>query len=139
MCRVGLRRCALPLHVVIETMRPLPIEPVPGAAAGVLGVAIIRGVATAVLDMASLFDQRSVAPKRFVTVRTGERVVALAVDEVIGVQAIDRDSLRALPPLLGDARTSRIEAIGSADSELLVVLRSARLAPDALLAAEQPT
>lgn len=128
-CRVGVRRCAIPLEAVIETMRPLPIDPLVGAAEAVIGVAIIRGDATAVVDLAGLFGQRSPEPRRFVTVRTGARVVALAVDAVVGVSRVDRQSLRALPPLLGDARTSAIEAIGAADSELLVVLRSARVAP----------
>lgn len=35
-------------------MRPLPIDPVPAAAAGVLGVAVIRGVPTPVLRLAEV-------------------------------------------------------------------------------------
>jgi purine-binding chemotaxis protein CheW len=128
-CRIGARRCALSVAAVIETMRPLPIERVAGASETVLGIAVIRGTPTPVVDVGALFETRTHAPGRFVTIRTAGRVVALAVDEVIGVSVLDRASLQVLPPLLGDARTSAIESIGSADEELLLVLRSARLAP----------
>jgi purine-binding chemotaxis protein CheW len=128
-CRIGARRCAFPLEIVIETMRPLPVDPVAGSPEAVMGVAIIRGLATPVLDLSAMFEARTEAPQRFVTVRTAGRVVALAVDSVVGVSRLDRASLQTLPPLLGDAQTSAIESIGSADNELLVVLRSARIAP----------
>ena len=45
------------------------------------------------------------------------------------MQSIDSASLRELPPLLGDARTSTIERIGAADAQLLVVLRAANVLP----------
>lgn len=126
-CHIGDRQCAIPLDVVIETMRPLPMEPLAGAVEGVLGVAIIRGIATPVLDLAALFGERSTA-QRLVAVRTGDRVAALAVDHVVGVAELDHQQLQALPPLLGDARTGCVEAIGAADSQLLIVLRAARFA-----------
>lgn len=97
-----------------------------------MGLAMIRGVATPVLDLSALFKDEPHAPQRFVTVRAAGRVVALAVDAVVGVSRIDRAALHALPPLLGDAQTSAIESIGSADNELLVVLRAARIAPSDL-------
>jgi hypothetical protein len=43
--RVGARVCALPLHHVVETMRPLPIDPVVGTPAFISGVSVIRGIA----------------------------------------------------------------------------------------------
>jgi purine-binding chemotaxis protein CheW len=136
-CRVGQRRCALPVGVVIETMRPQPIAPIVGAPDAVLGIAMVRGSATPVVDLSAMFDARSTAVGRFVTIRAAVRIIALAVDEVIGISALDRASLRALPPLLGDARTSAIESIGSADNELLVVLRAARIAPEGLVELER--
>ena len=63
-CRVGERRCALPLDAVIETMRPLPIHPVTGVTEAVLGVCIIRGLATPVLDLAVLFARGDLKPVR---------------------------------------------------------------------------
>src|SRR5258708_36376206 len=35
--------CAVPLAYITEVMRPLPVEPLAGAPAGVLGVAGVRG------------------------------------------------------------------------------------------------
>ena len=41
-CRVGDLLCAVPLALVGETMRPLPVEPLAGVPSYVRGVAIIR-------------------------------------------------------------------------------------------------
>jgi hypothetical protein len=65
-CRVGLRRCALPLDVAIETMRPPPIDPIVGATEAVLDLSLIRGVATPVIDLSALFEARKSEPQRFV-------------------------------------------------------------------------
>lgn len=111
-------------------MRPLPIDPVPAAAPGVLGVAVIRGVPTPVLRLAEVLGVADRPVQRFVTIGVGSRVVALAVDQVIDVATIDGDRLEGLPPLLGDGRTSVIESIATADAELLYLLQGARLIED---------
>jgi purine-binding chemotaxis protein CheW len=128
-CRVGTRLCSLPLTHVVETLRPLPVEPVAGAPPGVLGLAVIRGSAVPVVDVARLLGAAGVRAERFVTVMVGDRRVALAVDRVLGVRAVAPESLQVLPPLLG-ADSDVVAAIGLLDSELLLVLRSARLLPD---------
>lgn len=73
--------------------------------------------------------------RRLITLRAGQRQVALAVEEVLGVRQLPPG--QALPPLLGEASADLVNAIGSLDSELLLVLRSARLVPDALWPALQ--
>ena len=50
--QAGLHLCALPLGAVIETLRPLPLRPLAGAPAGVLGVAVVRGSPVPVIDLA---------------------------------------------------------------------------------------
>ena len=72
---------------------------------------------------------------RFVTVKTGSRRVALAVDAVVGVVEIPPGSLDALPLLFQDASLDVISAIGTLDAELLLVLRSTRLIPEEFWAA----
>lgn len=129
-CRVLTRLCALPLEHVSETMRPLPVEPVAGVPAPVAGVAIIRGAPVPVIDVACVLAGRASHPTRFVTVNVGARRVALAVDKVIGVRTIPTEALNELPPLLRDASTDVVAAIGTLDTQLLVVLRSARLIPE---------
>jgi purine-binding chemotaxis protein CheW len=130
LCRVGARVCAVPTESVSETMRPLPIEPLAGMPAFVLGVSVIRGVPTPVIDAGRMLGAKDPCQHaRFVRLRIGSRAAALAVDSVIGVVAIDAMSLNELPPLLRDADTEVIDAIGIQDVELLLVLRAARVAP----------
>jgi purine-binding chemotaxis protein CheW len=70
-------------------------------------------------------------PARLVTVRTGERLVACAVDDVLGVKAIARADLTELPPLC-DATRAEVSLLGVLDAELVVVLNTGRLIPPAL-------
>lgn len=128
--RVGQRRCALLLCDVSEVMRPLPIEPLPGAPDFVPGLCIIRGAPVPVVELATLLDGEREQPGRFVTIKAGARSVALAVGAVVGVHDLESDQLSSLPPLL--QHVQGIEALGAADNQLLVVLRAARLVPDEL-------
>ncbi len=138
LCRVGPRLCALPLSCVLETLRPLPVEPLTGAPAHVLGIALIRGVVQPVVDLARLLGEQDAQASRYVTLLVGERRVALAVGQVLGTRDLSRRDLQALPPLLREAGRESIAALGRLDAELLLVLDGARLLPDeALLARPQ--
>lgn len=134
LCRVHTRICALPLANVIETMRPLPTERISGAPDFVLGLSIVRGAPAPVVDSGRLLTGVPVAAARFVILRVGARRVALAVESVLGVGAVDRDSLADLPPLLHGSDAEVATAVGALDSELLLVLAAARMVPDELLA-----
>ena len=129
---VGARACAIPLHHVAETMRPLPIEPVAGTPGFVRGVSVIRGAPTPVVDIRGLLENvpNSETYGRFVTMKLGERRVAIGVDGVVGLRNLDSAQLGELPPILRDVAADLIEAIGTRDAQLLVVLRAARLVPD---------
>lgn len=133
-CRAGSRLCALPLEHVIETMRPLPIEPLTGTPPFVCGLAIIRGVPVPVLHIGKLLSGEGTSPRRFVTVKVRNRQVALAVDGVLNVSPLAAALLHELPPLFGDAGSDAVSAIGALDAELLLVLRTARLIPEDLWA-----
>jgi purine-binding chemotaxis protein CheW len=52
------RICAIPLTHVVETMRPLPVRGFSGSPEFVAGIAIIRGRATAVVDLGKLLGER---------------------------------------------------------------------------------
>ena len=134
-CRVGDVLCAIPLEHVEETMRPLPVEPIAGVPGFVRGLAVVRGIPAPVIDAASLLGGTSVQPSRFVTVKTGTRRIALAVDAVVGVIEIPRGSIGALPPLFQGAALEAITAVGTLDAELLLILRSTCLVPDDIWAA----
>jgi purine-binding chemotaxis protein CheW len=132
--RVGGVACAIPIAHVIETMRPLPVEPIgrggDRALALIDGLAMIRGAPVPVVDARRLLGVAGEAAERFVVVQAAERRVALAVDAVLDVRRIDAEALPSLPPLLRSAQRELVSAIGALDQELLVVLDSARLLPD---------
>ena len=134
MISVGTRACAIPLHQVSETMRPLPIEPVAGTPRFVRGVSVVRGAPIPVIDLRALLENSDVSSSygRFVSIKLDDRRVALAVDEVIGVTTLDKSKLPELPPLLRDVATDTIETLGTRDAQLLLLLRAARIVPDAV-------
>jgi purine-binding chemotaxis protein CheW len=127
------RACALPLVHVEETMRPLPTSSLAGVPQFVLGVAVIRGAPVPVVDLAAVIGAgTSDEVSRFVTLRLGERRVALAVEAVLGLRDLDAARVDQMPPLLRGACAGVVAAIGTLDQELLLVLRSSRIAPDDL-------
>ena len=136
-CRVGSRLCGLPLAHVVETMRPLPIEPLARLPAFVDGLSLIRGRPTPVLDARRLLGAGGEpgARMRFVTLDLAERSAALAVDAVLGVRDIDVAELAQLPALLRDTQNEMVAALGTLDQELLLVLERSRLLPEAVWAA----
>jgi purine-binding chemotaxis protein CheW len=123
--KVGALTCAIPIAHVVETMRPLPVEPLGHGAAYVCGVALIRGVPTVVIDTAKLLATTSTGTQRFVIVRLADRKAALMVDAVIDIRSLG--GLGALPPLVASASGDTIRAIGAIDAGLIVVLEAARL------------
>lgn len=72
LCQVGESRVALPLVHIVETMRPMAIEPLPQMPPFVSGVAIIRGAPVPVVDGATLLGASPVAPGRWVTLRVAD-------------------------------------------------------------------
>ena len=130
--RVQGRLCAFDLAHVVETMRPLPVEPTPGAPPFVLGLSLIRSVPTPVIDLAAWMGLPTSPspPTRFVTVASGTRHVALAVTAVTGVRALDAAELQTAPPLVREAAAGQVQLVGALDADLLVVLSTARMLPE---------
>lgn len=120
------RLVALPMASVVETMRPLPITPLPGLARAVRGLSVIRGGPVPMLDLGMWLDGEESQATRVVTFRVGERIAGLLVDEVLGVEDLDAGMLHALPFDGNDA----IAAMGAMDAQILVVLQAARAVPD---------
>lgn len=137
--RVRTRLCALPVANILETMRPLSMERVAAAPAFVRGVALIRGVPTPVVDAGALIGaEEPPAFTRFVTLRSSDAGVALAVEEVLGVRDVPPASLKRLPPLLRDASTEILSALGALDTELLTMLKLARTLTDRIVKGLEP-
>lgn len=137
--RSGERTCGFPLAQVIETMRVLPVEVVPGMQPFLNGLAMIRGALVPVVNLAQLLDAATAAatalPTRYVTVRLGQRVVAFAVSSVVGVRQLAADTLDTLPTLpalIKVTDNALLAAIGTLDADLFLVLEAARVIPEAL-------
>jgi purine-binding chemotaxis protein CheW len=128
--RVGTFRCALPISCVVEVTRPLAVHPIASAVGFVCGASVIRGEAVPVVSVARLLSGAWSPPARFVVIRVGERRVALAVDAVVGIQEVAVDAMTSVPPLLAEAASETVAALGALDKELLLVLHAARLVPD---------
>lgn len=131
--RTSYRTCAVPLAYVSEVMRPLPIESLAGAPAGVCGVAVVRGRAIPVVDLGALLDDGVVVRSdaaRFVTLRVGNRAVALLVNAVRTIQTLAWGKFESLPPLWQGPQSPAVAALGVVDRELLLVLEATRLLPD---------
>jgi len=138
---VGTRACAIPLHHVAETMRPLPIQSVAGMPNFVRGVSVVRGTPTPVVDLKALLEnsENSLSHGRFVSLKLEERQVVIGVDSVVGLKHLDSAQLGELPPLLRDVNTDLIESFGTRDAELLLVLRAAHIVPDEVWASLEET
>lgn len=130
MARVAGRLCALDLAHVVETMRPLPVEPMLGAPSFVVGLSLIRGIPTPVVDLAAWMGLPISPPTRFISVVAGARHVALAVTAVTGVRILEASELQTVPPLVREAIADNVQLVGTLDADLLVVLSAARLLPD---------
>ncbi len=129
------RLCAIRLSHVGETMRPLPISTVVGAPPYVLGVSMIRGLATPVVDLGAVLGETSPAAlTRFLTIKSGARRIAIAVERLVGVQLLKPLSLRPLPASLQRGADDKIEAVGSLDEQLLFLIEPLRVVPESLWA-----
>jgi purine-binding chemotaxis protein CheW len=128
--RVQIGVCAVPLIHVVETMRPLPVEPIAGMPSFLRGLSIIRGTPTPIIDLGVLLGARGGVAERLVTLRFSDRQVALSVDSVLGVRGLEPSTIQELPPLLRGTSQDVIEAIGTLDDEMLVVLRAGWQLPD---------
>jgi purine-binding chemotaxis protein CheW len=134
LCRAGTMLGAVPIEHVIEIMRPLPLEQVAGAPPYVRGLSVIRGAPIPVVDIGLIVNGVPTRAARLVTVRAAARVIALAVDEVIGIAVFTAEAFGQLPPLLRDAAAETIAGVGAADAELVVVLCTSRLVPQHIFA-----
>jgi len=122
---------ALPLESVIETMRPLPVEPISGVPPFIRGLAVIRGEPIPVVDLGLLLrGNECKSIQRYVTLRVGEKCIALAVEDVVQVRDLNQTQLEGMPALLGDAENSPIQSAQTLDQNLVLLLRASRIISD---------
>jgi purine-binding chemotaxis protein CheW len=133
--RAGALLCALRLDEVVETMRPLAVQPLAGTPAFVRGISIMRGLPCPVIDVARLLGGDDAPVARFIAVGTERGAIAFATGPVLGIRptvtATDRHHTR----LLGVVPARLVAAIGTVDTEPLIQLQSMRMVPDEVWAA----
>jgi len=128
--RAGPLLCALRLDEVLETMRPMETLPLAGTPAFVLGISVLRGLPTPVLDVSRLLRGGPGDPQRFITVRTERGAVAMATGEVIGIRDMQPETAGGHPALLGEASGRLVAGVDTIGSEPLLLLQSMRALPD---------
>lgn len=131
LARARRRICALPLEHVSETLRCLPLEPVPGVPPFVHGVSVLRGEPVPVVDLGALLGlEEAPRPTRLVAVTVAGRRVALAVEEVLRIVPAATIGRRDLPPLLRGAGEGVVRSLAALDQGFLAILEAGRLLPD---------
>lgn len=133
-CRAGSTLGAIPVEHVGETLPPLPVTQLADVPPYVLGVAILRGNATPIVDLNRLLTpataQSAGAPRRFVSVHVGPRTLGLAVEEVIGVRALPEAVLAEVPPLVHAIDSAYLSSMGALDAGIVLLLEASRLLPE---------
>jgi purine-binding chemotaxis protein CheW len=129
--RAGGARCGVELAGVREIMRPLPIQPIPELPDFVRGVAVVRGRAVPVVDLALWMGRPAGNAQRWLHLALGARRLALAVETVDGARKIEQSAWSEMPCLLRDGeQTFALSRFGQLDGEVLAVIESARLLPE---------
>jgi purine-binding chemotaxis protein CheW len=110
-------------------MRPLPVEPLAGAPEGVVGMSVVRGHPTPMVDLAALLTGRNAGANwsRLVTIEAGARTVGLLVDGVTDVREVNASRFAALPPLWEGERPPAVAGVGALDRELYFILDSMKM------------
>jgi len=115
---------ALPIGVVLEILRLLPITEVPRAPAGVAGLASVRGQLITVLDprpRLGLPDRPRDRKTRVLLVDAGDEIVGILVEEVRGVQRYDPGQIEP-PQVLGGEPPAHVAGVARNDESWCLVL-----------------
>lgn len=123
--QAGELRCALPVSLVREIMRPLRVRTVSGLEPAVLGVSVVRGRPIPVVSLSRLLRQPEREEKRFVLLRTPGRDCVLSVETVHAISSVRTDLWQTMPRIF--SRIDAAEQIVPEDSDLMISLRMARL------------
>lgn len=137
-------RYALPLDGLIEVSWRVHVTPLPAAPAIVLGLIVHRGVGIPAIDLRSrlgLSARPATLGDQMLVVRTARRVVALVVDGVASVAAIDPQSVRS--PLVTDRHVRGVVVVDGSlvlieDLEALLSLEEEHALDAALAQREGP-
>ena len=123
--RVGDMRLGIDIRHVQEINRSLVARRAPHAPACVFGVANLRGEVVTLLDLRIMLglpraDESS--PRRAVVLHSQEESIALIVEEICDVVAVDEADLTPTPPNVGGADARYFRAVYQTETYLLILL-----------------
>jgi purine-binding chemotaxis protein CheW len=134
LCACGADRYGLPLEAVAHVMPARACTAVPGAPPALLGLVARSGRVVSVLGLAGALGRTTPDAEpghgHFVVLRGNAGAVALAVDRVLGVVAVEASSAPETPsagPSLGTGAVSGYAAAGPAGEDGFVVIDLPRL------------
>lgn len=116
------RRCGLPLSAVDRVLPIVEVEPLPGAPEVLAGVINYHGAVIPVVDLRARLGLARREPRltdRLLLVRTRSRSLALVVDAVPGLAAVNAGAVRdrsTLDPSLRD-----VAGVAALDDGLMVI------------------
>lgn len=115
------------MEAVAEVTRALDTTEVGGQPPYVRGTSFHRGEPVLVVDLAGIFGEPlPAATSRWVALKVDQRRVALAVEQVEGVQEVDAATFEAMPGLMAGAGP-HVAALALHDRRLVWMLDTARL------------
>ena len=123
--RVGPDLYTVDVSAVQEVLPAAPTTRVPGAPVFVEGVLELRGLVVPVVDLRRRLgydgkvEGRSA---RFIVVAVGDRVIAMAVDEVLEVVRVHANDLGPAPDLVRESGVKHVVGVVRGNEELTLVL-----------------
>ena len=114
-------RIAVPVDVVVESVRAVAVTPLPKAPGVVEGVIDLRGAVVPVFDMRLRFRRasRAVSPAdHFVIVHAGARLAALHVDQVLDLIEVDDAAVATLD---GRVRAEHVAGVATLADGLALI------------------
>jgi len=113
---------ALPAHDVVEIIRAVAVNPLPGCPTVISGVINVRGSTVVVIDPAVRFGKAEISVKpddNFVLIKTAARTIAVRVDIAEDVVEIDDNVL--IPAKSASLSADKIHGIAAMPDGALVI------------------
>lgn len=130
---VGPESYGLPIESVERIMNEVPVTRIPRTPAMLRGVFDLRGTTLPVLDLRLRFDMESTKDeKTFVIVQSGELRVALVVDSVQGIEAIESSEIEPAPEGWALKDDPFLSGIAKTNHGLVALLDSNFVVPKAI-------
>lgn len=126
--RVGLEEYALPVEIVQEVLRPLPVTRIPHMPDFIDGIIRLRGQVIPVIDLRIRFGEKAEehAQRRLIVILLERRRVGMVVDAVLELRRFLSKTMRALPEELPMGGREFLIGVAPAEKGKLLLLVDVR-------------